>query len=482
MADEPKKPASAPPSSTTTAEKPEVFQFILHPAMPPYAALKYRLLPRGIEQTPGNAAPHFFRAALMIANDKAIQDVDAAPSPEALSKLDQWLDLPLDLLSKNDEAQRFFNERPSGLWDLINLAARREQCNWDLPIREFNFSTMIPELIKMRDIGRLLAFKARIEMSRGQLDASLETLKTGMALARHAANAQTLVNALVGIKVAHLMLEQVELLIQQPRCPNLYWTFTELPEPLIGLSAGLSFERDFVELYFPELHNIRNAVHTDADWDAMLLRVADKFINVMQDVGGPQKKNLEWFGQGALFAISAYPKAKAQLEDAGYTAAQIKEMSVSQAILTAEVETFDHACDDIHKWFYADPPHALQGLAETEKEFKSWAGANREIIPMASLLLPALNKCKAQQVQLDCEVAALRCLEAIRFYAAKHDGHLPNRLSDIQEVPIPNDPFSGQPFTYSVHDGRAVLTASPPAGVFSVPGLHWEIEMANVKK
>ena len=69
--------------------------------------------------------------------------------------------MPLDQLRKNEAAQKFYNSFPTGNWDLINLAARREQCEWDLPIREFNIATLIPELQKVRDLGRLLAFKAQ---------------------------------------------------------------------------------------------------------------------------------------------------------------------------------------------------------------------------------------------------------------------------------------------------------------------------------
>lgn len=475
VADDQKQPAGA------SANQPLTEQLILHPAAPPFAALKYLLLPGGIDQTPGNAAPHYFRAALMIANDKAIQDVDAEPSPKSLSKLDEWLIMPLDQLNKNEEAQTFFNERPTGLWDLINLAARREQCEWDLPVREFNFSTMIPELIKLRDIGRLLAFKARIEISRGQIDNAIETLKTGFAVARHAAAAPTLVNVMVGAKITALMLEQVRLLIQQPKCPNLYWALTALPSPIIDLSAGVKFEGSFLYLFLPELRDVRTAVHTEAEWDTILFQVADKLVKILPGIAD-QPKGLGWYATGALFAVTAYPKAKQQLQETGYSPSQIKQMPVSQAILIAEVEMFDHFNNNSYKWFYTDSPSALQGLAQADRDLNQFGKSNQEIIPLASILLPALQKVKSTQVEADRNVAALRCVEAIRFYAAKHQDQLPQQLSDIKEVPIPNDPLTGQPFFYEVHDGHAVLTASPLPGISSAPGLHWELQLAASKK
>src|SRR5262249_14312593 len=205
---------------------------------------------------------------------------------------------------------------PTGFWDLIKLAARREQCDWDLPVREFSFSTLIPELKQMRDLARLIVFKARIEMSRGQIDDAIDTLKTGVAIGRHASQAPTLVNALVGVAITHMTLNQVEVLIQQPNCPNLYWTLTNLPEPLVDLRPGLQFERDFLYLFFTELRDARGAVHTDAEWDAMLLGLSKKLMEILPNVSDHPKTaagEMEWLGIGAMFAISAYPKAKAQL-------------------------------------------------------------------------------------------------------------------------------------------------------------------------
>ena len=74
--------------------------------------------------------------------------------------------------------------------------------------------------------------------------------------------------------------------------------------------------------------------------------------------------------------------------------------------------------------------------------------ANREIIPLASLLLPATSAAKHAETRNDWNIAMLRIFEAMRLYAATHDGQWPDRLSDITEVPIPVNPFDGKPFLY----------------------------------
>src|SRR5262245_27123360 len=63
--------AKKQPSADAAKDEVKTAHFVLHPAEPPHAALKYRLLPSGIEQTPGNAAPHYFRAAMVWTGEKA---------------------------------------------------------------------------------------------------------------------------------------------------------------------------------------------------------------------------------------------------------------------------------------------------------------------------------------------------------------------------------------------------------------------------
>jgi hypothetical protein len=64
-------------------------------------------------------------------------------------------------------------------------------------------------------------------------------------------------------------------------------------------------------------------------------------------------------------------------------------------------------------------------------------------------------------VRFDRRVAALRVVEAVRHYAATHDGKLPQKLAQITETPIPHDPFTGKPFEYN--GGRDSFSISAAA-------------------
>jgi hypothetical protein len=75
------------------------------------------------------------------------------------------------------------------------------------------------------------------------------------------------------------------------------------------------------------------------------------------------------------------------------------------------------------------------------------------------MLLPAIPKVIVNNNRLDRKIAALRIIEALRLYAAAHDGQLPEKLADITEVPVPLDPGTGKPFEYQRDKDAGTLIA-----------------------
>jgi hypothetical protein len=73
------------------------------------------------------------------------------------------------------------------------------------------------------------------------------------------------------------------------------------------------------------------------------------------------------------------------------------------------------------------------------------------------MLLPALSSILRSMARQDREIAMLRTVEAIRMYGASHGGRLPQRLADITEVPVPEDPVTGQALVYELKGDVAVL-------------------------
>ena len=77
---------------------------------------------------------------------------------------------------------------------------------------------------------------------------------------------------------------------------------------------------------------------------------------------------------------------------------------------------------------------------------------------------PRLAKVFAARTRIDRRIAALRCVEAVRLYAAAHDGKLPSSLEEIKEAPLPIDPVTGKAFAYHVAGDHAFLTCTPFPG------------------
>jgi c-di-GMP-binding flagellar brake protein YcgR len=79
------------------------------------------------------------------------------------------------------------------------------------------------------------------------------------------------------------------------------------------------------------------------------------------------------------------------------------------------------------------------------------------------------------QRRANTRLNALQCLEAIRHYAATHEGQLPEALSDISDVEIPKDLMSGKAFEYHRTTTGATLQSAIPEGGNERDAVHYEI-------
>jgi tetratricopeptide (TPR) repeat protein len=61
--------------------------------------------------------------------------------------------------------------------------------------------------------------------------------------------------------------------------------------------------------------------------------------------------------------------------------------------------------------------------------------------------------------RLERNMVALQCVEAIRLYIAAHDGKFPNELSDITQIPVPDNPVTQKPLIYKRTGSKALLEA-----------------------
>jgi hypothetical protein len=131
---------------------------------------------------------------------------------------------------------------------------------------------------------------------------------------------------------------------------------------------------------------------------------------------------------------------------------------------------------------------ALENLPEPfidmEKAIESEKRAHLEQVANDALhkqfeqqLEPAHERVRMVAKKLDSNLNALQCIEAIRLYAAKHEGQLPDKLSDIAEVKVPDDPLTGGAFEYRRTAAGAVLTAEPTQGGTEKDAIRYELTM-----
>ena len=142
------QPAKGP---TKDSSSPEVIELTVRPAPVPRPAVKYRLLPQYPDQAPGNAVSLYRRAALLLEQSgvddrefiKLLSDPQRKlpPKPQrkpAAEKVRKALESIEDALRQTD------------------LGARRERCDWDMPIREIDdiYELLMPELQLARRLAR----------------------------------------------------------------------------------------------------------------------------------------------------------------------------------------------------------------------------------------------------------------------------------------------------------------------------------------
>ncbi len=440
----------------------EPVKLTLRPAAAPTPALKYVLLPELGDMRPGNAALHYQRAHTFE------WWTHLRRSPQ-YANLDEWLDRPL----REVRDKLPFGPNLPALREL-DLGARRETCDWEMTerVREEGYGLLVPDVQAFRESALLLAWRGRLEIGDGNHTAAVHTLQTGLRFGRHVAEGPTLIHALVGRTMCMNMLGRVEELMQAPGAPNLYWALTDLPRPLIDLRKPLQGEKLALEAELPELKTIETEPLTPQAQARLLKRLI-----YLQAITGEEQRGGQAGPVGLLpLALKAYPAAKRALVARGRKADEVAALPVLQVLLLDAWWEYRRLRDDVLKWANLPFRQAREGWRKADEKVRA---VTRES-PGAALLLqflPTIERVHESVADLDRRVAALRCVEAVRLHAAAHGGKLPAKLSDITEVPVPDDPATGKSFLYEVHGDRVTLRDPPLANgqpALRTP-LHYEL-------
>ncbi|MEX2173391.1 MAG: hypothetical protein WD872_03455 [Pirellulaceae bacterium] len=457
----PAEPSQAAPDPNV----PPTIELTLAPAAEPRPALQYSLLPTEDERTPGNAAPHYYRAIVMQ------QQLPKEHSQLYVDKYRLWeqatgADYPKEEVAKWLGAQE-------NILKELRLAAHREYCDWDFRLQDLRglemLSFLLPEIQECRSLARTLRVKARYEILDGRPKDALETLRIGYQLGRDSAQASFLVSALVGVAICNMMNEEL-LLLMRHSDQNYYWALAALPDPLIDLRPAMEFEMHFPQQMFPFLIDAETTHRSPDEWRRLI-------VECMQGMGamsGGANDSDGWYDELAVAAFMAklYPAAKEALIAGGMTRERVEAMPVAQVVAIQTARTSEYAFQEVFKVWLLPYPEASRRIPEIEQKLEdegilrlAAALSGKAGLPLASLLLPAVSQVMQAEVRLARNLAALRAIEALRMHAAANGGKLPQSLAEVTVVPVPENPATNQPFAYAYDAAAGTATLEvPPIG------------------
>jgi hypothetical protein len=424
--------------ATTPTET--VIRLTVEPMRAPRPALKYQLLPELSEINPGNPVLGY---TICFAEQQ-----NFFFSKEATANRERWLTMPLPQLAREVGKDYGGSALRQADW-----AARLDTPDWQilLKLKRDGIRTLLPDIQQLRLLATALKVRFRLQIAEKRFDDAIATAKTMFALGHHLGEHPTLIGNLVGIAIASITIDPLDEMLEQPDCPNLYWAFTDLPNPLVGLSKGLQGERSWLNAELAQLDD-RAPMHDDA-----LEKTFSKLhytLGIVTDSRDPRSKVKEWVQERAADK-DRLAAARRRLAESGLPAERLAQFPPAQVILLDEKVSYE-----------ADRDEGLRAM-----QLPYWQGA--PLMPTATRddlkhklfgeFVPITNKVRRAQARLEQRISLLRHVEAVRMYAAEHDGKLPATLADVG-VPLPVDPMTGKPFIYSVEADTAKFQGTPPAG------------------
>lgn len=437
----------------------EVIRMSVTPADEPKPAFKYRLTLRPHELVPGNSVAHYMRAF----PEGGIERTWKFVRDEYGEEVDNWYGgTPMSQLPADEfvSAAALFD---SLVRHYVSPGSRCRKTDWGVSFVDVKgpdvIAFLLPEIQAMRSIGRAVALRTRLAIYEHRYDDAIELMRMNYRLGRDVGTQPILVSGLVGVAICGLTNRSAIDLIAAPDSPNLYWALTELPRPQVSFRDALRLEIAIGPRMFEILDDPENKTRTAEEWNALWRRDAN-LVRQFDDWRGPEETIASKFAP-LLHGFTGYAHASKRLKDWGYTAEQVESMAVGQILSIYSARVYQTLADDFEKVAYFDHPTGKR-FEEAAQDFgdrADWLGddPDREIIPIATLLLPAVSAAKGAIVRNQRNLDALRVIEALRMHAARNDGQWPKTLEEVTCVPVPKNVATNESFEYSLEGDVAIL-------------------------
>jgi hypothetical protein len=429
--------AQDPPEPTE-----KVIRLTVDPAAERQPALFDQLLPELREMNPGNPILGYL---------KCFMEQDTFfNSKDVVEQREKWREMPLKDLPVNEL-------RGYGGIALTRAdeAARLADVDWQalLPLRRDGIYMLVPEVQRVRSLAAALQVRFRGEVADRRFYDALVTAKTMFALSRHLGEHPTLVGGLVGVAVASSAVDTLDELIGQPGAPNLYWALTDLPNPLVGWRNGMQGERMWLGVAFK---GIPARTPLGEEQTNRLVKLTQALANASRDSRAKKIDARAWLTERSKDAAHLEAARKLLIATGFPPGPNLDKLPPLQVILVAEVVAFEIQRDNQMKLMNL-PFWQMEALTAAKRAAKE--GSDDSLL---GGLVASFFKVRRSHARLEQRIALLRCVEGLRLYAAAHKRQLPAALADVP-VPLPVDPITGRPFTYSLKDGTATLHGTAPA-------------------
>ncbi|MEL6110840.1 MAG: hypothetical protein AAFU85_32950, partial [Planctomycetota bacterium] len=157
-------------------------------------------------------------------------------------------------------------------------AAMMRHADWEYPIDSEPLATiLLPDVQGFRNLaGRGMHIWTGQQIAKGNLHGAREGILTQFACARHIAQTPFLVTHLVANAISQMGLDRIELLIQQPDAPNLYWALAGLPKSIGPVKDAIELESRALIKSLPSFGDGVPATG-DSKWQS----AADEFVTFM---------------------------------------------------------------------------------------------------------------------------------------------------------------------------------------------------------
>ena len=345
----------------------------------------------------------------------------------------------------------------------LHILSEREDVTWDHRIRDLSgsglYHYMLPELQQTRDLGRLLRWQAIERLQRGDFEGTIQSVRSGFRLAYLVRSGETVIQQLVANAIEAMMEEALLVAIQQPGCPSLYWALATVPQDSESMCRALQIEMSAIGRML-SVFSDNEQVNTDRKyWQAKWRESFQELVSL----GSEENAVLGLSTTLALECAAVTTETRSQLIAEGLIADQIESMCPEQIVAITTQREIRRVCDELMRSFYLPTHQAVPRSTLPDVFFRNTLELYQAIrisSVVVRLLIPATNNIQVAAVNRIASRNRLMTIEAIRLYATKNDGGLPETLEDLSPVPAFVDPFTNKLIRYKKGTENGVETAT----------------------